>query len=290
MAKPKNEKAHGPAGKYFGTLGLVCCIGGLIASYLAHRHLGAAARSKYKLAVLVPFRDRFDELLRFVPHLSGFLEGQAIDYQIVVANQVDEYRFNRASLINAAFLEAMNDCDYVAMHDVDLLPLNAKLNYSLPANGVAYHVSAPGLHPKYDYKSFLGGIVIIGNGDFIRANGMSNRYWGWGREDDDFYLRLRKLNIRVERPSLDEITTGKQFTFEETTRQGDNRKRDTKRFPKQKQQELQDIPSGLNNIQYAVRHRRQLLVDGYPCSVLDVQLFCDRMDTHWCNSDYQFIG
>lgn len=181
-AKEERERALAPPTNHSlftcslpaSALSLVCCLVGLATSYLlAYNHLnGAAARSsKQKLAVLVPFRDRFDELLGFVPHLSQFLDGQAIDYRIVVANQVDEYRFNRASLINAAFLEAMHDCDYLAMHDVDLLPMNAKLNYSMPGEGVAYHVSAPGLHPKYEYKTFFGGIVIMTKRDFVRANG-----------------------------------------------------------------------------------------------------------------------
>lgn len=119
---------------------------------------------------------------------------------------------------------------------------------------------------------------------------MSNRYWGWGREDDDFYLRLRSLDIEIGGASLDEMSTGKEYTFRETTRPGWNRKRDTKRFHKQREQDLQPTASGLNNLQYAVRASRQLLVDGYPCSVIDVQLFCDRMDTHWCSLDYQFVA
>jgi xylosylprotein 4-beta-galactosyltransferase len=115
---------------------------------------------------------------------------------------------------------------------------------------------------------------------------MSNRYWGWGREDDDFYLRLKRANIPIERPSMDQVTTGKEYTFQE--KQGPNRSRDKKRFQKQKEEALLEETSGLNNLQYAVRNRRELIVDGHPCSVIDVELFCDRMDTHWCNFKYQF--
>jgi xylosylprotein 4-beta-galactosyltransferase len=66
--------------------------------------------TKHKLAIVVPFRDRFDELLVFVPHISKFLSMQSIDFKIYIINQIDKYRFNRASLINVGFLISMNEC------------------------------------------------------------------------------------------------------------------------------------------------------------------------------------
>lgn len=90
----------------------------------------------HKLAVLVPFRDRFEELLEFVPYISTFLFKQNIAHHIFILNQVDSYRFNRASLINVGFLETLKDYDYIAMHDVDLLPLNSNLSYKYPEKGI----------------------------------------------------------------------------------------------------------------------------------------------------------
>lgn len=107
---------------------------------------------KKKLAVIVPFRDRFEELLQFVPHMNRFLGDQKIPYHIFVVNQVDRFRFNRASLINVGFLFVKDTFDYIAMHDVDLLPMNSELKYEYPADG-PFHVAAPGLHPKYNYVS-----------------------------------------------------------------------------------------------------------------------------------------
>ncbi|KAF7996362.1 hypothetical protein HCN44_001994 [Aphidius gifuensis] len=82
-----------------------------------------------KLAILVPFRDRFEELLSFVSHMKKFLDKQNIDYHIFVLNQIDRYRFNRASLINVGFIYTKKNFDYIAMHDVDLLPINDNLSY-----------------------------------------------------------------------------------------------------------------------------------------------------------------
>jgi xylosylprotein 4-beta-galactosyltransferase len=46
---------------------------------------------------------------------------------------------------------------------------------------------------------------------FRQVNGLSNRYWGWGLEDDEFYARLRESGVQIERPI--NITTGRQNTF-----------------------------------------------------------------------------
>lgn len=77
------------------------------------------------------------------------------------------FRFNRASLINAGYNVAVeNNCDYIAMHDVDLLPLNKDLSYSYPELG-PFHVAGPNLHPKYHYKTFVGGILLINTEQFM---------------------------------------------------------------------------------------------------------------------------
>lgn len=184
----------------------------------------------------MPFRDRFEELLMFVPHMQKFLDKQNIYYHIFVLNQMDKYRFNRASLINVGFSETEKAFDYIAMHDVDLLPMNDQLSYAYPSAG-PHHISSPDLHPRYHYNAFIGGILLIKryalNPDvdnilttyidyiskyicfcrehFIQVNGMSNKYWGWGLEDDEFYLRLKEAGLSPSRPQ--NISTGIHNTF-----------------------------------------------------------------------------
>ena len=38
------------------------------------------------------------------------------------------------------------------------------------------------------------GLIIL-----FQVNGMSNRYWGWGREDDELYVRLKKAGLKVSK-------------------------------------------------------------------------------------------
>ena len=54
---------------------------------------------------------------------------QGVDHRIFVINQTDDWRFNRGQLINVGFLLAKQSCDYIVMHDVDLLPMNKNLSY-----------------------------------------------------------------------------------------------------------------------------------------------------------------
>lgn len=53
--------------------------------------LGSGNATKHKLAVLVPFRDRFEELLAFIPHMSRFLNKQHVEHGFYVLNQVSSF-------------------------------------------------------------------------------------------------------------------------------------------------------------------------------------------------------
>nr|XP_061793511.1 beta-1,4-galactosyltransferase 7-like [Nerophis lumbriciformis] len=237
-----------------------------------------ASWGPHKLALVVPFRERFEELLVFVPFMHAFLNQKKIAHQILVINQLDRYRFNRASLINVGYLESANDTDYLAMHDVDLLPLNDALDYSFPADG-PFHVASPDLHPIYHYKRYVGGILLLTKKHYKMCNGMSNRFWGWGREDDEFYRRLRKANLQLFRPSG--ITTGnKTFLHMHDPAW---RKRDTKRVAEQKQAQFQvDPEGGLSNLRYHVESRQELTIGGAPCTVINTVLDCQQDETPWC--------
>lgn len=63
-------------------------------------------------------------------------------------------------LLNVGFVLTRNHCDYMVMHDVDLLPLNNDLKYSYPIEG-PLHISSPQLHPLYHYEKYIGGILMM---------------------------------------------------------------------------------------------------------------------------------
>lgn len=236
--------------------------------------------SPYKLAVLVPFRDRFEELLIFAPYIHKFLNNQGIEHTVFILNQIDGYRFNRASLINVGYLQTKHNYDYIAMHDVDLLPLNTNLSYAYPKQQ-PFHVAAPHLHPRYHYEKFVGGILLVNRDHFGLVNGMSNKYWGWGLEDDEFFVRLRDANLNVTRP--ENITTGTHNTFKHI-HDRHHRKRDTVKCYNQREvTRRRDRQTGLHNVNYTISSIKEMTIDSAPLTVLNIELICDHKLTPWCD-------
>ncbi|XP_054289776.1 beta-1,4-galactosyltransferase 7-like isoform X1 [Macrosteles quadrilineatus] len=235
---------------------------------------------KHKLGVIVPFRERFEELLEFAPHIHDFISKQGINHKIYIINQVDQYRFNRASLINIGFLVAVAEgCDYIAMHDVDLLPLNPSLSYNYPSVGL-FHIASPELHPRYHYPTFVGGILLVKKEDFEAVNGMSNKYWGWGLEDDEFYVRLKEAAINVSRPV--NITTGIENTFRHMHDRVVRKRDMTKCFNQREVTRRRDRQTGLRDVSYSIQARRTLMIDNAAVTVVNVALRCNRTVTPWC--------
>lgn len=95
------------------------------------------------------------------------------------------------------------------------VPLNKHLNYGYPGtyyqkvnygnnyleNGYVVHLTPGKYHPirrsvfiirylcgaskiptRYDYETYIGGVLLLTLRDFERLNGMSNDFWGWGLE------------------------------------------------------------------------------------------------------------
>lgn len=234
----------------------------------------------HQIGIIVPFRNRFEELKEFVPYMHDYLNEKKINHKIYVINQVDSHRFNRAMLINIGFKLARNEsCDYIAMHDVDLMPVNKDLNYGYPELG-PFHVSGPNLHPKYHYKKFVGGILLLNIEHFLDLNGLSNKFWGWGREDDEFYMRIVDKGYKIFRHGA-EITTGYD-TFKHF--HGTERKRDYLQLPGQRKSMFsRDMMTGLDTLEYTLVKRQFLYIDGSLCSVIDVDLPCDVAITPWCD-------
>lgn len=96
--------------------------------------------TKKKLAVIVPFRDAFEELEIFAPYMTNFLNAQEIPFHIFVVQQTDNWRFNRGALINAGYWYIKDHFSYMAHHDVDFIPPNPKVSYKYPGRKAVHLV------------------------------------------------------------------------------------------------------------------------------------------------------
>lgn len=76
------------------------------------------------VAIIIPFRCRGEHLLLFLQHMHPFLKRQLLDYTIFIIEQDGEGPFNRATLMNVGYMEAlkMRQFDCFIFHDIDLLP------------------------------------------------------------------------------------------------------------------------------------------------------------------------
>lgn len=110
---------------------------------------------------------------------------------------------------------------------------------------------------------------------------MSNKYWGWGLEDDEFYVRLKDAGLKIYRP--ENIKTDMTSTFDHIHDRA-HRKRDTVKCHNQKEEtRKRDRQTGLDTIKYAISEKRELTIDSVRVTVLNVKLECDKSLTPWCD-------
>jgi hypothetical protein len=92
--------------------------------YPGGHYIPKQCRSEQRLALIICYRNREEHLQLFLDHMHPFLKKQQLDYTIFVVNQNGNDPFNRATLFNVGFIEAMKlyPFDCFIFHDVDLLP------------------------------------------------------------------------------------------------------------------------------------------------------------------------
>ena len=89
--------------------------------------------SNESVAIIVPYRNRLNNLKLFLKHMHPFLSGQRLNYGIYLIEPVENVTFNRGLLMNIGFVEALRDggeWSCLVFHDVDLLPEDNRNSYS----------------------------------------------------------------------------------------------------------------------------------------------------------------
>ena len=148
-----------------------------------------------KLGIIVPYRNRHEHLEQFKEHITSYLDSNSYDdYVVIVVEQDDANLFNRGMLLNIGFKEAKKQqCDYVVFHDVDMLPLYVNYSYyDKPLHLATNFVLEEGEKDRTIFDEYFGGVTLFPSDVFEKIDGYSNKYWGWGYEDDDLLLRCKE--------------------------------------------------------------------------------------------------
>ena len=162
---------------------------------------------RWRIAVLVPYRNRTSQLSIFLKYLPLFLRAQRAAFCIFIIEQSDDDLFNRGMLLNIGFLEARRFAsehaelfhrhiprafssqettsdffDCFALQDVDLLPLDGRLLYQCASGPLHLAAGVDKYNFSLLYETYFGGVSILPTSMFQIINGYSNLYFGWGAE------------------------------------------------------------------------------------------------------------
>ena len=164
-------------------------------------------RSQQKVAIIIPYKDREENLLTMLFYLHPMLQRQEIHYCIFVVEQFDDGRFNKGLVMNSGFLEiqkSFGKFDCFVFHDVDMVPEDDRNIYLCQDKPV--HLSP--FIDKYQYLAHYGtdwgGVTMIKPDQYLEANGYSNMFWGWGYEDSDMEFRLKEKELQPVWPVNEE--------------------------------------------------------------------------------------
>jgi hypothetical protein len=159
--------------------------------------------ARHKVAIIIPYRDREEHLKIFLRNIHPMLERQQLDYGIYVVEQFGNKSFNRAKLMNVGFLESRKLYDYQCFifHDIDLIPEDDRNLYTCSEQPRHMSVAIDKFDYKLFYEALFGGACALTEEQFLKVNGFSNVYFGWGGEDDDMYYRVINSGYNIGRYS-----------------------------------------------------------------------------------------
>ncbi|KAL0281041.1 UNVERIFIED_CONTAM: hypothetical protein PYX00_002156 [Menopon gallinae] len=210
--------------------------------------------SRHSVAIIIPYMDRWRHLTTLLNYLHPFLKRQRIRHKIYVVEQYGNETFNKGSIMNAGFIEAMKDEIYhcFIFHDVDLIPENDQNMYSCPQMPRHLSVAVNELKYMLPYPELVGGVLAIRPEHYFKVNGYSNFFWGWGGEDDDMAYRLSQSGLFITRPISD---IGRYTMIKHKKRKPSNSAVRRKLLATSKKRYRLE---GLNSVQYKLMKKKEL--------------------------------
>lgn len=163
----------------------------------------------HKLSIIVPFRDRYENLKEFIPYMNEYLSSRCISFAIFIINQNNSNLFNKGALLNIGVHLLDGSFDYIVLQDIDQLPITGDYTYTNSQIHISPYLGHLGYRlpscvcpdenaqncrcGAFENDQLYGGAIKTTKDMYIQINGYSNKYEGWGGEDDDFAIRTKSF-------------------------------------------------------------------------------------------------
>jgi len=150
-----------------------------------------------KINIIVPVRNRKEELKEFIFNIDKIMKSNKVNYRIYIVEQsYNNSSFNRGKLINIGISQSLKHefSNIYYITDVDIYPKTYNTFVMKYITGTIKHL--------YGNIDTLGGVFIIDKNTYSKINGYSNNYWSWGLEDNDLFERAKNLNITLDRTNF----------------------------------------------------------------------------------------
>jgi N-terminal domain of galactosyltransferase/N-terminal region of glycosyl transferase group 7 len=135
---------------------------------------------KQRGLVLVTYRNRPTHL----ECLIGQLQRHWPELTIAVIEQADDNAWNKGLLYNIGYKLLAQDYDYLILHDVDFIPVWDQVDYSPTPVPCMIAGAASQFDYRLYYPTFFGGVIVCSKDHYELINGFSNKFRGYGGEDD----------------------------------------------------------------------------------------------------------
>nr|XP_033772529.1 beta-1,4-galactosyltransferase 2 [Geotrypetes seraphini]XP_033772530.1 beta-1,4-galactosyltransferase 2 [Geotrypetes seraphini] len=213
------------------------------------KYIPSDCKAKQRVAIIIPFRYREHHLNYWLHYLHPILRRQRANYGIYIIIQNGDDTFNKGKLMNIGFLEALKEEPYdcFIFSDIDLVPMDDRNLYRCYNQPRHYITAMDKFGFRLPYVNYFGGVTGLSKAQFLKINGFSNEFWGWGGEDDDFYSRVTLTGMKVARPHI-QIGKYRMIKHARDKHNEDN----PQRFVKIRNTKMTMLKDGLNSLQYQV--------------------------------------
>lgn len=212
----------------------------------------------YENIIIIPYRDRKEHLDYFLENSWPLIKQYVNNVKLVIVEQEEGKSFNRGKVLNVGFKEYQDRTEYFITHDVDINPKENVIHLYNKKYDI-YKVISP-------HSQSFGLICKFSKNSILQLNGFPNNIWGWGIEDRALYFKskIKNINITNSQSKNNDFKTLYHKSNVETYKNekkiiSDKWSESHINTLNNEQKENLINESGLNNLEYSVLERKEIM-------------------------------